>query len=198
MKPRTEQILGVPLLRSERLAFVQTMASLSEEEFEHGTTLCAQWTPRDVFAHVIRTGDLVGYLRGALRVNAVNAEVVAGSRSLPREELMRRGQVWAERPALPDVAGARFFVGDVSIHHQDVLRGLGRQRPIPPEVGAAILREGVVLSTGTKRNLLRYRVVPTTVGGRPLGRGREVRGTSEALGLWLAGRRDIAADLDFD
>ena len=35
--------------------------------------------------------------------------------------------------------------------------------------------------------LLRYRVVPDD-GGRPMGRGAVVRGSSEALGLWLAGR----------
>ena len=61
----------------------------------------------------------------------------------------------------------------------------------------AIFREGVILSTGTKRNLLRYRVEPTTRGGRTLGRGKRVRGTSEAIGLWLAGRRGLDAELDF-
>jgi hypothetical protein len=93
---------------------------------------------------------------------------------------------------------ARFLIGDVSVHHQDVLRGLGRTREIPPEVAAAIFREGVILSTGTKRNLLRYRVEPTTRGGRPLGRGRRVRGSSEAIGLWLAGRKGLEAELEFD
>ena len=100
--------------------------------------------------------------------------------------------------AATDLGGAaRFLIGDVSVHHQDVLRGLGRIRTIPPEVAAAIFREGVLLSTGTKRNLLRYRVEPTTVGGRSLGRGRVVRGATEALGLWLAGRRGLEDELEF-
>ena len=85
----------------------------------------------------------------------------------------------------------------MSVHHQDVLRGLGRTRRVPVHVAAAIFREGVLLSTGTSRNLLRHRVEPTTPGGYRLGRGRLVRGTTEALGLWLAGREGIAAELTF-
>jgi len=85
----------------------------------------------------------------------------------------------------------------VGVHHQDVLRGLGRTREVPVHVAAAIFREGVVLSTGTSRSLLTHRVEPTTPGGHPLGRGQRVRGSTEALGLWLAGRRGLEAELDF-
>jgi len=74
-----------------------------------------------------------------------------------------------------------------------VLRGLGRHRDVPPAVGRAILREGMVL--GAKK-LKDYRVEPTDTGRR-FGRGRVVRGTAEALGLWLAGRRGIDAELVF-
>ena len=94
-------------------------------------------------------------------------------------------------------AGAHFLIGDVSMHHQDVLRGLGRTRELPTLAAGALFREGVVLSTGTKRNLLRHKVIPSTPGGFTIGRGRTVRGTTEALGLWLAGRRGIDAELTF-
>ena len=58
---------------------------------------------------------------------------------------------------------------------------------------AARVREGMVLGAA---KLLRYRVVPND-GGRAVGRGRVVRGTSEALGLWLSGRRGLEGELTF-
>ena len=89
---------------------------------------------------------------------------------------------------------AYLFLGDLGMHHQDVLRGLGRTRDIPDPIRAAILREGMVLGAKT---LMAHKVVPTD-GGRSVGRGPVVRGTSEALGLWLAGRKGIDAELEFD
>jgi uncharacterized protein (TIGR03083 family) len=191
-------LLGVGDLVAERIAVVETITALDDESFERGTTLCAEWAPRDVLAHLIGVSDARRYLRGGMRVNAVNAAIVRGARGLDRAGLSRRAAEWAANPSPADRLGARFLLGDVAMHHQDVLRGLGRRRRVPPAAEAAIFREGVLLSTGTKRNLLRYRVEPTTVGGRTLGRGITVRGSAEALGLWLAGRRGLEAELDFE
>ena len=189
--------LGVDKLLAERQRFMATIESLSDDEFDHGRTLCAEWAPRDVLAHLVGTASLVPYVAAGLRVNAVNKTIVDEARSLSRPEITARGNQWAEHPSPSDRLGARFLIGDVAVHHQDVLRGLGRNREIPVDVGAAIFREGVILSTGTRRNLMRYRMEPTTVGGRSIGRGIRVRGTAEALGLWLAGRKGLAAELEF-
>jgi uncharacterized protein (TIGR03083 family) len=191
-------LLGVRDLVDERMAVLETVGALDDATFENGTTLCAGWAPRDVLAHLIGVSDAPRYLRGGLRVNAVNAAVVREARRLDRAELSRRAAEWAARPGPADRLGARFLLGDTAMHHQDVLRGLGLHRRVPPAAAAAIFREGVLLSTGTKRNLLRYRVEPTTVGGRTLGRGVTVRGSAEALGLWLAGRRGLEPELDFE
>jgi uncharacterized protein (TIGR03083 family) len=184
-------------LVAERQRFMDTIESLSDEEFEHGRTLCAAWAPRDVLAHLIGTTQLTRYVRSGLRVNAVNNEIVVEGRRLGRAELTRRGHEWSSSPSATDRASARLLIGDVSVHHQDVLRGLERTREIPAVAAGAIFREGVLLSIGTKRNLLQNRVEPTTVGGRTLGRGRTVRGATEVLGLWLAGRKGLDAELEF-
>ncbi len=191
-------VLGVEDLVAERISLLDMIASLTNEEFESGRTLCAGWAPRDVLAHVIGADDTGLYLRYAGRVKAANNTAVERSRSLPRDDLFARAQAWTSNPAPASKLIARYLIGDVAMHHQDVLRGLGRTREIPLVAAKAIFREGVVLSTGTKRNLLRHRVVPTTPGGVALGRGRTVRGTTEALGLWLAGRKGIEAELSFD
>jgi hypothetical protein len=39
-------------LRRERSRFMATMASLTDAEFDTGTTPCAGWAPRNVLAHV--------------------------------------------------------------------------------------------------------------------------------------------------
>jgi uncharacterized protein (TIGR03083 family) len=184
-------------LRAERRAFVDTVAALPAEQFESGPTLCAGWAPRDVLAHLLGIDSSLGtYLSAVGRVNAANARIVDAARPRSRADLLDEAERWAARPA-PHVRAAAFFLlGDLGVHHSDVLRGAGhRHLEVPPAVGAAILREGYVLG-GAKA--ARYRIQPD--GGRPLGLpGRPtVRGTAEALGLWLAGRDVVADELQFD
>jgi len=86
------------------------------------------------------------------------------------------------------------LLGDVAVHHQDVLRPLGLPYHVPPPSRRAILREGMVLGV---RRLWTHRVEPVD-GGMAIGRGPVVRGTMTALGLWLAGRRGVEDELDFE
>jgi uncharacterized protein (TIGR03083 family) len=181
---------------AERARLLKTLRSLTDEEFDEGTTLCAGWAPRDVLAHVISVDSLGDYARHG-SISAANAAQVKRARKLSREELMRRAEAWAIRPSAVARAAAAFFIGDLSIHHQDILRGLGRSREVPPRVAAAIMREGaLVLSPVLNRRIFRYRAVPTD-GGRPVGRGQVVRGAREPLGMWLAGRDAVARELEF-
>jgi uncharacterized protein (TIGR03083 family) len=181
-------------LREERAAILETMAGLDEVDFERGTTLCAGWAPRDVLAHLVGI-DLHRdeYARAFGHVNRANARIVARLRTLDRTDLVALADRWAAVPVLTSRVGAVGLLGDHAVHHQDILRGLGRNRVVPEASAAAILREGVILGG---RRLLTHRVEPTD-GGRPLGRGRRVRGTREQLGMWLAGRRGIDRELDF-
>lgn len=188
---------GVAALIIERQQFLDTMESLTREQFTSGTTLCSEWAPRDILAHLVGTQELKRYIRGGLRLNAVNARQVADARLCSRTELLERGRKWASSPSRPDRGAAGFLIGDVAVHHQDVRRGLGLPLKLSDSAAGAVFREGVFLSTGTKRNLLRYRVVPTTTGGHSLGRGTVVRGSSDAIGLWLAGRKGLEPELEF-
>ncbi|MDQ2626723.1 MAG: maleylpyruvate isomerase family mycothiol-dependent enzyme [Actinomycetota bacterium] len=176
----------IDIARAARQAFIDTVDGLTDAEFDHGATLCAGWSPRDVLAHLIGTAKVGRYLRAPWRLHTINAEIVAAGRLRDRDEIIAAGRRWAQ---VPDRAMAGFLLGDVAMHHQDVLRGLGRSRDIPPAEEAAILTEGVSLTAQKLQpTLLRYRVEPTNGIGRPRGRGTVVRGTAEALGLWLGGR----------
>jgi uncharacterized protein (TIGR03083 family) len=183
-------------LRRERSRFMATMASLTDEEFDNGRTLCADWAPRDVLAHLIGNDDIFRYVR-YLDIDRANAAMVREGRALSREELLRRGNAIAQRPSPTGRLFAWLLAGDCAMHHQDVLRGLGRPHALPDEAGQAIFREGTIWSWVFGAKLLRYRVQPTSPGGTARGRGQAVRGSTEALALWLAGRDGVESELDF-
>jgi uncharacterized protein (TIGR03083 family) len=181
-------------LLDERAAVVATVEALTDEEFERGTTLCEAWSPRDVMAHLIGVDrGLPDYARTFGNIRKANAAIVEQWRNLPRAEVMDQSRTWAASPPVTTRGAALFLLGDTAVHHQDILRGLGRTRDVPGPARAAILREGVVLGP---HRLLRYRVVPDD-GGRAMGRGQVVRGSSEALGLWLTGRKGLESELTF-
>lgn len=191
---------GEDAMRAERAALIATLDSLTDEEFESGPTLCTEWAPRDILAHVMGIDLSLGeYARAKGNFDAGNARIVAKARTMSRERLMRRGRHWAEKPAPLARLTAPLFLGDLTMHHQDVLRGLGRTREVPDASARALMREAVFLSMvllGTRR-LLSYRIEPTD-GGRALGRGTVVRGTREALAMWLGGREGIEDELEFE
>jgi uncharacterized protein (TIGR03083 family) len=181
-------------LRVERALLVETLASLTDEEFESGPTLCEGWAPRDVLAHLLGSDtQLYRYVLALGRVDKANAQMVDAEKGKSRARLERRAEHWAAHPAPLSRPIAGFLLGDVAIHHQDVLRALGRRRVLPQASADAVYREGAMLGF---RTLLTHRAVPLD-GARPLGRGAEVRGTREALGMWLAGRAGIESELEF-
>lgn len=185
-------------LRRERRLFMDTIDTLTDDEFSHGTTLCEGWAPRDVLAHLIGIDDTAGYLSPqALTIDRGNARMVRKGRDLDRAELTARGRETAENPAAASRACGWLFAGDVAVHHLDVLRGLGRTENLPEDSARLAFREGTVWSWRWGAKLLRHRVVPTTPGGTVRGRGRVVRGSTENLALWLAGRESIAGELEF-
>ena len=185
---------GERALRKERAAIVATMRSLTSEQFENGPTLCEGWAPRDILAHVmgVDTG-LAQYLRAGGWVNTGNELIVRKARARSADELLTAAEAWVDSPAPWTRVAAAWLLGDNAIHHQDVLRAVGWTREIPEASKAAMMREGVFLGG---RRLLEYRLEPTD-GGRAFGRGTPVRGTREALAMWLAGRIGIEAELDF-
>ncbi len=185
---------GERALREERSAIVATMRSLSPEQFESGPTLCEGWTPRDILAHVMGVDTaLPEYFRAGGWISTGNELIVRKSRSRSADELLAAADEWVVRPAPWTRVSATWLLGDNAIHHQDVLRAVGWIREIPEESKAAILREGMFLGA---RRLLGHRIEPTD-GGRAFGRGTPVRGTREALGMWLSGRSGIESELEF-
>lgn len=180
--------------RAERAALLATMESLTVDEFEHGKTLCTEWAPRDILAHLLGIDEAVHeYVKAFGNIRKGNERNVARFAGLTRDELLARARDWAAKPAFLSLVASYGLHGDLAVHHQDVLRGLGKTRDVPEASSRAIMREGLLF--GAKK-LRKYRLVPTDFG-RALGRGQVVRGTTEQLGMWLAGRQTVAAELVF-
>ncbi len=196
--------MGLPLeqeLRAERRRLIATLDQLPDDVFESGRTLCAEWSPRDILGHLLAVDSFAAsYLPYGPFLHAANRSQVERARRLPRSRLMARARTWADQPSLSSRIGAVVALGDLAIHHQDIVRGLELRRDLPATVPTSILWEGTLLSLWTNLRVLRYRVVPTDgypeIGGRsPC--AREVLGTREALGMWLAGRDSVADELIF-
>ncbi|MFC9972999.1 maleylpyruvate isomerase family mycothiol-dependent enzyme [Spirillospora sp. NPDC127200] len=183
-------------LRAERHRLIETLDGLSDDDFDAGTTLCTEWAPRDVLGHVIGLDYPTSYLPYGPRINAANQAQADRARQVSRERLMEWARHWADNPSATSRLAAGLLLGDLGVHHQDVVRGLGLRRQVPDEVATAIFREGLQLSLWLNRRVLRHRLVPTD-GHRPVGRGPAVRGTREALGMWLTGRDSVAGELEF-
>jgi uncharacterized protein (TIGR03083 family) len=192
--------MRIPLedeLRAERSRLIETLDGLSDGDFDSGTTLCTRWAPRDVLGHLIGVDYALGsYLPYGVRINNANAAQVERIRRTPRRRLMEWARHWAEYPSPTSRLGAPFLLGDLGIHHQDILYGLGLTREVPRAVANAMLLEGLQLSLWLNRRVLRHRIVPID-GGRSYGCGPEVRGTREILGMWLSGRDSLAGELTF-
>jgi uncharacterized protein (TIGR03083 family) len=187
-------------MHAERRSLVETLETLSDEEFDSGPTLCAGWAPRDVLGHVICVDyPLASYLPYGTRLHAANQAAADRVRNLPRARLMEWARYWADSPRLSTRLGALLFFGDLAIHHQDIVRGLGLKREVPAASADAIFREGLQLSLWLNRRVVHLRLVPSDGEpfALPAANKGEVRGTKEALGMWLAGRDSVTDELEF-
>ncbi|WP_405657896.1 maleylpyruvate isomerase family mycothiol-dependent enzyme [Streptomyces sp. NBC_01166] len=188
-------------LRAERHRLITTLEQLPDEQFESGPTLCTEWSPRDILGHLMAVDKpLATYLPYGPFLHAANRTQVARARHLHRDHLMERARIWADQPSLTSRIGAAVTLGDLAVHHQDIVRGLDLNRDLPATVPTFILWDGAMLSLTTNLRILRYRVVPTdgypAIGARSPSVPR-VQGPREALGLWLAGRDAVTDDLVF-
>ncbi|MFJ7772706.1 hypothetical protein ACIQ1J_31055 [Streptomyces sp. NPDC097107] len=139
----------------------------------------------------------------AMAVKARKCQAFRSKRRCKRRQSIQdlRARDWAEHPTLTGRLAAVIALGELAIHHQDIVRGLGLDGEPPPAVPSYILWVGALLSSHSNLRVWRYRVVPTD-GHPPLGvpqalRPPEVLGTREALGMWLAGRDAAAGELHF-
>ena len=181
------------LAEEERTDLLTLLEGLTDEQW-NAPSLCAKWRVRDVATHIVSYDELsttttVGtFIRGGLRINAVNAVALQRYGDLEPSaiiDLLKRNL----RPnGLPRGFGGGIALTDGTIHHQDIRRALNLPRTIPEHRLAPVLDFALGAPTlPAKKNAKDLSLNATDVGWSS-GQGQEVTGPGEALLMTVAGR----------
>jgi uncharacterized protein (TIGR03083 family) len=188
------------LVVSERRAVVELFEGLDEEQWSV-PSLCPGWTVKHVLAHlasVLDASTLQSLRAAAVGLGRPPAVIEALTRAYvdrPPGELVATYRTHVDSHFGPPVLGWRASLTDVMVHAQDVAVPLGIAHHRPPESWRPVLEfltSGLPMMGSIRRG--RPKVTwRTTDLDWAAGRGPEVTGTAEDVGLALAGR---AARLD--
>jgi len=126
------------LIRTERLAFVELLESLTHDQWL-APSLCTAWTVENVAAHlawapVAGVLEMAGLcVRSGFRVNRMNADAAvrwtARGRPAILEQLRTNAESGAKPMGVPPVAA----LTDAVVHGLDVRVPLGLPRPVDPD-----------------------------------------------------------------
>jgi uncharacterized protein (TIGR03083 family) len=184
-------------IHAERAALAATLADLDEADWAHDT-LCPGWSVHDVAAHVISTPQ-VGWrqMPGMLARNlgrGYNTMIFREVKRLGARETRASILADFERYAtsthhVPTTTSVEPLI-DALVHHQDIVRPLGRTRTMAPEAAAVAADRVRRLSPlmGTGRLVRSVRMVATDVDWER-GRGPTVSGPIQELLMLASGRR---------
>ena len=189
---------GLEMATAERTELADFLAHLKPEQWQVNS-LCEGWRVRDVVAHVMSFDDvsLLGMLRRAVHagftdVNQVGVDELA---SLDTAQLLDRLRAHLRPTGLATTFGGRLALLDVTIHHQDIRRPLGKPRQIPAERLRCVLHDAVLSPELPGRRLARgVRLTPTDLDWSH-GSGPEVTGPAEAVLMAITGRDSALGEL---
>lgn len=181
------------LAAEERADFAEFLAALSPEQWR-SSTLCDEWTVRDVVAHTITylgqstLGLTMNMLRSAGNIDRLNARILhhlndSGPERLT--DLMRQDTTPTGAAAL---YGGRVALIECVIHRQDIRRALNLPRSVDPDRIRACLKYARVSPViGGARRTRNLQLVATDMTWSA-GHGHPVHGSGEALLLAMTGR----------
>ena len=189
---------GLDMATAERTDLADLLATLTPEEWE-AASLCEGWRVRDVIAHVMSFDDvtLLGMLRRAVRARFVNINQVGVDElaSLSGEQLLERLRDRLRPRGLATTFGGRLALLDVTIHHQDIRRPLGKPRQVPADRLRVVLADAVRSPELPAWHLCRgIHLAPKDLDWRH-GSGPEVTGPAEALLMAVTGRASALVEL---
>lgn len=184
-------------IHAERAALAATLAELDDGDWSHDT-LCPGWTVLDVAAHVISTPQ-IGWRRLA-QMTARN--LGRGYNTMIFREVKRLGAEQTAGSVLSDFAtyaASTHHVPtttsvepliDALLHHQDIVRPLGRARTMNPEAAVVAADRVRLLAPlmGTGRLLRSVRMEATDITWSR-GRGPTIRGPIQELLMIASGRQ---------
>lgn len=188
---------ALEMATAERADLAEFLATLTPGQWEAGS-LCAGWRVRDVVAHVMSFDvALADVLRRAVRARFADINQVGVSElaSLSTGQLLDRLRDRLRPQKLATMLGGRLALLDVTIHHQDIRRPLGKPRQIPSDRLRVVLADAVRSPELPAWHLSRgVRLAPNDLDWCR-GRGPEVTGSAEALLMAVSGRASVLGEL---
>ncbi len=193
-------------IHAERQTLAATLADLSPADWDL-PSLCAGWSVKDVAAHVISNPQIGwGAMPGMLARN-----LGRGYNTMIFREVRRLGAASTPRSVLDDFAAHRTSTRhvptttvvepliDALVHHQDIVRALGRAHEMPPEAAAMAADRCRMLAglMGSRQVVRGARLVATDVDWTR-GRGPTITGPMQELLMLCAGRGRVARELSGD
>lgn len=118
-------------IATERLRAAEFFESLHGDDWD-APSLCAQWSVRDVLAHIVATaeigagGFLAGMARNGFRFNQMTVNDVRGMRSVATDELVDRLRTASTSRRHPP-GPVRAMLMEIVVHGEDVAFPLGRK-----------------------------------------------------------------------
>lgn len=184
-------------IHDERAALAATLAEIAPEEWAHDT-LCPGWTVQDIAAHVISNPQIGwGQMGGLMARNLgrgyntmIFREVKRlGARETPETILADFDRFATSTRHVPTTTTVEPLI-DALLHHQDIVRPLGRTRAMPPQAAAVAADRVRRLAPlmGTRKLLRSVRLVATDVDWTR-GAGPTIEGPMQELLMIASGRR---------
>jgi uncharacterized protein (TIGR03083 family) len=189
-----------PVIHAERKALTAHLKGLDESQW-FMSSLCSEWTVRDVVAHMTATAKIMpltffprmlvsGFSLSRLQAKGISAEK-GGS---PADTLARFEAVMASVKHPP--GPAETMLGETIVHAEDIRRPLGIHYDYPTDalVRAADFFTGSNVIIGAKRRIAGLTLRATDTDWFH-GSGPEVSGSLLALVMAMTGRKAVASEL---
>ncbi|MDR2986040.1 MAG: maleylpyruvate isomerase family mycothiol-dependent enzyme [Nocardiopsaceae bacterium] len=189
-----------PVIHAERKALASDLGSLQDNQWST-TSLCSEWTVRDVLAHMTATAKMsppaffVKLAGSGFSLTKLQGKDIASERGAsPADTLAGFEAIITSSghpPGPPDT-----MLGETIVHSEDIRRALGLRHAYPTDavVQIADFFKGSNLIIGTKRRIDGLRLRATDAEWST-GDGPEVSGPMLALLMAMTGRKPATSEL---
>lgn len=189
-----------PVIHAERKALASDLAGLSAERWSR-PSLCAEWSVRDVLAHMTATAKITPasffpkFIGSGFSFARMQAKDIANEQgSTPEDTFAGFESVLnsEKRPPGPPAT----MLGETLLHSEDIRRPLGIEHSYPIEavVQVADFYKGSNLILGTKKRITGVKLQATDANWSH-GSGPEVSGPMVSLLMAMTGRKAALDDL---
>jgi uncharacterized protein (TIGR03083 family) len=191
------------MIRDERRSLATDVAPLSAAQWDT-TSLCAQWSVREVLGHMTATAELnvprffAGLIGSGFRITAMQDKAVAKQVEGSPADTLARFQASIDSTSHPP-GPIDSWLGEVIVHAEDIRRPLGISHTYPSEALTRVAdfyrKSNLVIGGKRRADGLTLRA---TDADWSAGSGPEVSGPAASLVLAITGRAAALADLSGD